>query len=201
MLTAMTLALAHHAAPAFNTAFYAAAAGVIPVLFLALILQTTVYDDLLKDTADATERLRERYRQRTDDTLMALPLLGAVVWPVTALLILAAGADGELAAISALASRHASHLIAVTATSSVVLLTIAVVAGPFGVTGVALLRLLSVMVLGLLGRLGPAAVPEAPAGEQDATASPEGMAGAPVPDPGAAPGETAPSGPGETGAV
>jgi hypothetical protein len=58
-------------------------------------------DNLLKDSIDATERLRERYRQRTDDTLMALPLLAAAVWPVTALLILAAGTDGELSAMDA----------------------------------------------------------------------------------------------------
>jgi hypothetical protein len=42
----MTLALAHETAPAFNTGFYAAAATIIPVLFLALTLQGTAYQQL-----------------------------------------------------------------------------------------------------------------------------------------------------------
>jgi hypothetical protein len=200
-MSSLTSLVDHAAAPTFNTDFYVTAATVIPVLFLALILQTTAYDDLLKDTAETTERLRERYRKRTDDYFMAPSVLAAAGAPLTALLILFAGAAGELAAINALANRHATSLIAVTASSSVVLLTVAVVAAPFSVTLVTVLRLLSVMVLGQLGRLGPAAVPKALAGKRDAADSSEATADAPVSDPGAAPGETAPSGRGETGAV
>ncbi len=183
----MTHALAHgHLAPPL--AFYATIAGVIPVLFLALILQTTVYDDLLKDTARATERLRERYARRTGDTFTALPLLAAMVWPVTALLILAAGADGELAAISALAHNHGSTADAGIAFGSVALLIIAVIAGPAGAFGTALVRLLSVAMLGLRA---PVADGEALAGEVD-DAGADGRPGAPALDPGIAPGEPRP---------
>ena len=181
----MTLALAHSPAQAFYPDLYVAVAGVIPVLFVALVLQIS---DLLDNTADATERLRELYG-RKDGTFMAPKVIAAAVWPVTALFIIFAGADGELAAISALASRHPSHLIAVTATSSVAFLTIAVVAGPFGLTGMALLRLLSVMVLGLFGRIGPEISPVG----QDAATRPEDRTGAPAPNPDAAAGEAPPS--------
>lgn len=163
------------AAPTFNNDFYVTAATVIPVLFLALILQTTAYDDLLKDTADATERLRERYRKR--DTFMAPRVVAAAGSPLTALLILFAGAAGELAALDALANRHATSLIAVTAGSSVALLTVAVVAVPFWLTLVAVLRLLGVMVLGSLGRLRPADVQEDRAGTAQTDVVPAGPLG------------------------
>ena len=63
---AMTLALAHpHAAPAFNGLFYATAATIIPVLFLALVVQGALFDDLVKmphkTTRAAAERLSARH--------------------------------------------------------------------------------------------------------------------------------------------
>jgi hypothetical protein len=48
MLAAMDIALVHaHAAAPFNTAFYSAAATVIPLLLLALTLQERTFQDLL----------------------------------------------------------------------------------------------------------------------------------------------------------
>jgi hypothetical protein len=46
--TMTSLALAHHAAPAFNADFYTVAATIIPVLFLALVVQGPAYEQLLR---------------------------------------------------------------------------------------------------------------------------------------------------------
>jgi heme O synthase-like polyprenyltransferase len=57
MLAAMTLVLA---APAFNGLFYATAATIIPVLFLALAVQGATYRDLMA----AAQAARKRYARR-----------------------------------------------------------------------------------------------------------------------------------------
>jgi len=191
MMRAMTLALAHAAAPPFNTDFYATVAAVIPVYFLALILQTPVFEGLLQDTEEATERLRERYR-RQPDSFIAHHVLAASFWPMAALLIIAAGADGEIAAISALKAGHASALVADMATWSVVFLTLAVVARPAAAFFAVQFRLLTVMVLGTFGRLGKDGDEEgvAPGQTDGTTASP---AAAPAPEPGVTATEGAPT--------
>jgi hypothetical protein len=54
MLAAMILALAHsHSAPPFNGLFYATVATVIPVLFLAIAVQGTLHQDLIKASGPA----------------------------------------------------------------------------------------------------------------------------------------------------
>jgi hypothetical protein len=61
MLTPMTFALAAgHAAPAFNGLFYATAAAIIPVLFIALAVQVPVVDDLIEATETAIRAFRKR---------------------------------------------------------------------------------------------------------------------------------------------
>jgi hypothetical protein len=64
MLAAMSslASLAHGAraaAPAFNGLFYATAATIIPVLFLAIAVQGPLYGDLLKASDAALRRFRE----------------------------------------------------------------------------------------------------------------------------------------------
>lgn len=100
------------AAPAFNADFYITAATVIPVLFLAFAVQGRTYQDMLQAIRRAKERAAISYR----------PLR------ILALLILAAGTNGEIVAILALYDRSTSAegyvLIAV------ISLVIAVVVGP-----------------------------------------------------------------------
>lgn len=59
MMTAMIslVALTHAAtAPAFNSLFFATAATMIPVLFLAIAVQGTTYQDLVKAYLAANRR-------------------------------------------------------------------------------------------------------------------------------------------------
>lgn len=56
--------LAHQASPpAFNSAFYATAATVIPVLFLAIAVQGRSYENLLKASAGAIRRSQQRHQR------------------------------------------------------------------------------------------------------------------------------------------
>lgn len=107
----MTLALlAHHAAsPAFNGLFYATAATVIPVLFLAIAVQGLAFQQVLlamrwlNGAANAARRRHDSYRHY----YMPLCLL-----TIAAMLIAAAipylGAAGEIDAILALYHHQAS---------------------------------------------------------------------------------------------
>lgn len=61
-MTTLALLAHHAAAPAFNTAFYATAATVIPVLFLAIAVQGRGYDALVKAFGAAFRRLRSTPR-------------------------------------------------------------------------------------------------------------------------------------------
>jgi len=54
-LTPLAQSAAHATSPAFNGLFYATAATIIPVLFLAIALQGRMYEDLLKAASDAVE--------------------------------------------------------------------------------------------------------------------------------------------------
>ena len=90
----MTLALAHgHAPPAFNGLYYATIATVIPVLFLAIAVQGTIYQDLIKAAARsaASSRAQGRYPH---NAVALMSLCGLVV---------IYGEAGELFAITALA--------------------------------------------------------------------------------------------------
>jgi hypothetical protein len=100
MLSGMTsLALlahtAHATTPAFNGLFYATVATVIPVLFLAIAVQSRTYDSLVKViTYDGP-----------DARLFAISLIAIVI----AELILASGAIGEVSAVKALMVEQAGH--------------------------------------------------------------------------------------------
>ena len=73
MLAAMTLALAAHpaahAALPFNAPFYATAATIIPVLFLALAIQGNLYGDLLKTAAAKLGQYRQRLSDQPPSTI------------------------------------------------------------------------------------------------------------------------------------
>jgi hypothetical protein len=107
----MNLALlAHHAAsPAFNGLFYATAATIIPVLFLAIAVQGLAFQQVLlamrwlNGATNAARRRHDYYRR------YSLPLGLATI---AAMLIAAAipylGAAGEIDAILALYHQQAS---------------------------------------------------------------------------------------------
>jgi hypothetical protein len=121
------------AAPAFNTAFYATAATIIPVLFLAIAVQGSLYSDLLKASTKTLDRFRERRAgssppQRALRAWMA-SLLVSVLASCTAITILIFGVTGEIQALASLSSQQVQGdphgpLIAA------VLLTLASAAGP-----------------------------------------------------------------------
>jgi hypothetical protein len=89
-----TLALAHvQSTTHFNAAFYSTAATVIPVLFLAVAVQGSTYQDLLKAAGAMYKRTRRD--QIIRKVAMTLPL-------IPALFILVYGVQGEIVAISSL---------------------------------------------------------------------------------------------------
>ncbi len=114
--TVITLAIAAHAATpkpvAFNSIFYTAVAGIIPVLFVALTVEGGTYKDLIKSITDATKPL-------------------AIIWrEVIAGLILAAGLYGELAALAALQAGRAGGWEIFPVRLSLIILVFAAGAGP-----------------------------------------------------------------------
>jgi hypothetical protein len=102
MLTAMKLALVHsHAAPTFNADFYTTAAAVIPLLFIAVVLQGSTYADLLY----AGRGRLERYNQAISENPLEAIAVGAIVGflfatgLIAAVLILFFGVAGEIFAL------------------------------------------------------------------------------------------------------
>jgi hypothetical protein len=93
------------ACPPFNSTFYATAATVIPVLFVAIAVQAGLYGDLLSAARRAS--------LRADRGVGAIGRIGIVLaiiaWGATwflALVILVVGTYGELAALNALYVQH-----------------------------------------------------------------------------------------------
>jgi hypothetical protein len=131
MLAAMVLALAHsQAAPAFNGLFYATAATIIPVLFLALAVQGTIYQDFLTAAVGAARSIGRGHRSRRYPSLTAVLTLGPIMMIALAGLIPIYGAAGELAAIYALAEQKSGLLAAGLVPGAVIVLAAATAAGP-----------------------------------------------------------------------
>jgi hypothetical protein len=126
MLGAMTLALTAAAVPSFNGLFYATAATVIPVLFLAIAVQGSRYQDLTGPMVRAVERGRNSrtWYERLAFSALAGGNLGA------AFLTLVYGVAGEIAAILALISQQASGIELALAAGAPILLTLVVAVGP-----------------------------------------------------------------------
>jgi hypothetical protein len=127
MTSLASLTHAAAAAPAFNSTFYAVAATVIPVLFLAVAVQGRGYKNLMKalDVMD-----------QGSDPDIPLAKADAAIFAATAVLvtiatlILAAAVLSEILAVYALYQQQARSTTGQTVIISVILLTIATATGP-----------------------------------------------------------------------
>jgi RsiW-degrading membrane proteinase PrsW (M82 family) len=102
-------ALAHgasQAAPAFNGLFYATAATIIPVLFLAISFQSTTWQDMGKAFSPA-DRAIESAALQDSPLSIRLIVLSFTMGILTAAILLS-GAIGEIYAIVALYQRRAA---------------------------------------------------------------------------------------------
>jgi hypothetical protein len=117
------------APPAFNTAFYATAATIIPVLFLAIAVQGSLYGDLLKASTKTLDSFRERSVGSSPPRAWIASLLLSLLAACTAITILIFGVTGEIQALASLSSQQVMgdpHGPLVAA----VMLTLASAAGP-----------------------------------------------------------------------
>ena len=90
--------------PAFNSDFYAAVSAIIPVLFLALVVESRSYDSLLQASVDL-----QRWGKRHGTAATILVTYPAVLLQTLALLIVVSGAAGECAAVYALYQHQTSQ--------------------------------------------------------------------------------------------
>src|SRR6202046_2772927 len=107
MLAAMSslASLAHGAraaAPPFNGLFYATAATIIPVLFLAIAVQGPLYGDLLKTSAATLRRFREHKAGSSPRRLILRLWIGSVLASGAAVAILIVTVGGEIEALLSL---------------------------------------------------------------------------------------------------
>ena len=134
MLAAMlsSATLAHHAAPpaltASQIAFYATAATVIPVLFLAIAIQGRAYQDLLR-AAQKFDRTMRAATPSGGSPSVELAAISRLLWAL-ALLIPIAGCDGEGTAITALYQGHGTVGIRLMVLIGTLYLVFAVAIGP-----------------------------------------------------------------------
>lgn len=134
MLAAMSslASLAHEArtaAPAFNGLFYATAATIIPVLFLAIAVQGPLYGDLLKASGTTLRRFREHKAGSSPRRLVLRLWIGSVLASSAAVAILIVTVGGEIEALLSLNAQRAygdPHA----AIAAAVLLTAAAAIGP-----------------------------------------------------------------------
>jgi len=134
MLAAMSslASLAHGApaaAPAFNGLFYATAATIIPVLFLAIAVQGPLYGDLLKASAATLRRFREHKAGSSPRRLVLRLWTGSVLASSAAVAILIVTVGGEIEALLSLNAQRAygdPHA----AIAAAILLTAAAAIGP-----------------------------------------------------------------------
>jgi tetratricopeptide (TPR) repeat protein len=114
--------------PVFNADFYVTVATLIPVLFIALALQSRVWEDIVRIFRGATLRYRD---PAVPVSQQLAAVARSVAMYVIATLIVAAGAVGEIAAVLALYNRHESAKTASLVLGATVFLTIATAAGPW----------------------------------------------------------------------
>jgi hypothetical protein len=126
-----SVALAAHttaAAPAFNGLFYATAATIIPVLFLAIAVQGRTYENLVKTLRAPSPRwtwtFTGPWRQQLPAVIVALATMTIVV------AILVFGAVSEILAVYALYQQQALARIGQGVLNAVIFLVIATAAGP-----------------------------------------------------------------------
>jgi hypothetical protein len=134
MLAAMSslASLAHAArvaAPAFNGLFYATAATIIPVLFLAIAVQGPLYGDLLKASDATLRRFREHKAGASPRRLVLRLWIGSVLASSAAVAILIVTVGGEVEALVSLRMERA-YGDPQAAIAAAVLLTAAAAVGP-----------------------------------------------------------------------
>jgi len=120
---------ARPAAPAFNGLYYATAATIIPVLFLAIAVQGPLYGDLLKAFDAALRRLREHRAGSSPRRLVLRLWVGSVLASGAAVAILIVTVGGEIEALLSLSVQRPygdPHA----AIAAAVLLTVAAAIGP-----------------------------------------------------------------------
>ena len=159
----MILALAHGtspAAPVFNGLFFATAATVIPVLFLALAVQGHVVEDLIKP---ATEAIRNYWAPPESRKPIPEGIRGAWVGSISLLLaqiVIFAGGGGEILSFIALYLQKTNDIITVYVLAGVIALIVAASVGPT----LALMRSTREML-----QMGPAPAAPTPAAHQEGT--------------------------------
>lgn len=130
-LTALAQA-GHTKAPPFNGLFYATAATIIPVLFLAIAVQGPMYASLIKAAAQADKRMDQPLAEsaKIPRALAAIAIVAVYMTStVLAMTIVTTGVIGEIEALASLYRQHTegsgSDVLGAT-----VFLTIAVALGP-----------------------------------------------------------------------
>jgi tetratricopeptide (TPR) repeat protein len=145
-MTSLALLARSHAAPVLNTTFYATAALLIPVLFLAIAVQGNAFRQVINapgrlaaDAAvtargdlDQLDAARQNKILKLSAVWLKLEALRIAVWflELAAFLIMAAGAIGELLAVYALYQGHDQPGVGLTVLLSAALLTCAVIIEP-----------------------------------------------------------------------
>ena len=117
------------AAPAFNGLFYATAATIIPVLFLAIAVQGPLYGDLLKASAATLRRFREHKAGASPRHLVVRLWIGSVLASGAAVAILIVTVGGEIEALLSLKMQRV-YGDPQAAIAAAVLLTAAAAVGP-----------------------------------------------------------------------
>jgi hypothetical protein len=132
----MSIAVAHHAAPAFDADFYTVAATVIPVLFLAIAIQGRIFENLLTGSNDVVKA--------TDSTIVRADVSGtqkfiigaggmitALVMYFLAVAVVFLGWLGELISVQALYDQGPAAKPNSIVFCAIIVLTIVVVGEPF----------------------------------------------------------------------
>jgi hypothetical protein len=121
-----------HAAPAFNTAFYATVAVIVPVLFLALAVQSSTFEDLMKTYATTVlARRRDLARQgKVSPDAPAADRFLATAGGLFATVVLCYVLLGEILAVVALYNQRASSGIGFLVVCSTIFSSLPLPSGP-----------------------------------------------------------------------
>jgi hypothetical protein len=100
--------------PSFNSNFYLTAATVIPVLYVALILQAPIIRGLLNRLNDEIEAIKERPpepKHLPNATRLNIVGIGVILLGIGGLAILLAGVFGEMESVLALFRGTDTHMV------------------------------------------------------------------------------------------
>jgi hypothetical protein len=125
----------------FNADFYITAATVIPVLYLALTVQGTMFPWLVARLGKALEKMKGEVGSKAKLVKLLGTLLGAYTAMTAAALIITAGVVGEIVALLVLVHRHDSTAARQIVFDSTVGLLVFTAAGPIWALNTAWVRL------------------------------------------------------------